>query len=107
MHSSNFDDDSFLFILQDSVSLSSRHSADVEELGTIDHAIVVSTCDADALGIDLEAEGAFILPEGRRHSMSAGEGELRAVLGCGRVAGLAHVLQRKGGDDVSYHGGRG
>lgn len=80
MHSSNFDDDSLLFILEDTITLSTGHATYVEQLGTVNHVVVMSSGDADTTSVHLEAKGAFVFPEGGSNSVSASKRELCRVL---------------------------
>lgn len=91
VHSAHLDNDSFLFVLEDSVSLATRHAADVEELGTVDHVVVVSTSHAHATGIDLEAERTLVLPQRGGDTVSSGQRELGRVLGGGGIRGRSEV----------------
>lgn len=65
MHGSNFDHMSCLLGLQYTVAASAGHASDVQQLRPIDHVVVLSSRDADALGFHLEAQRALIFPQCR------------------------------------------
>lgn len=90
VHGTYFDHDALLFVLENAIALSSGHAADIEQLCTVDHVVVVSSSYTDALCVHLEAQGAFILPQRRSDAMSASHGKLGTVLRSRRIPRRAH-----------------
>lgn len=85
MHGPNLDDMSHFFTLQDTVSSPSSHPSNVQKLCAIDHVIICSSmstrfesietsvrtltsCNTNALRLDLEAQTTFVFPKSRSHS---------------------------------------
>lgn len=91
MHGANLDNDALLFIFENTVSLAARHAADVEQLGAVDHVVVVPSSNTDTTGVDLEAERALILPERSGDTVSSGERQLGRVLRGRGVRGRREV----------------
>lgn len=62
MHGAGLDHMTQLLSLENTVSSASGHAGHVEELGTVDHVVVLSTRHADASGLDLETQCSLVLP---------------------------------------------
>ncbi|KAI3481787.1 hypothetical protein L1887_55634 [Cichorium endivia] len=91
VHGADLDDDALLLVLEDAVTLAARHAAHVQELGAVDHVVVVPSGHADAASVHLEAERTLVLPQGCGDTVSAGEGQLGRVLGRRGVRGRREV----------------
>lgn len=68
MHRTDFNNVSSLFALQNAVATTPRHAGDIQQLGTVNHVVVFTSRHADAFGLNLEAQAAFILPQSRSDS---------------------------------------
>jgi len=55
MHGPNFHDMSGLFALQNTVSTTTRHSSDVQELCAVNHVVIFTAGDANPLSFNLKA----------------------------------------------------
>ena len=58
---------SSLLALENTVTTTPRHASNVQQLRSVDHVVVFSPCNANTLGLDLEAQAALVFPEGRSH----------------------------------------
>jgi hypothetical protein len=89
VHRPNFDNMSSLLALENAVATSPRHAGDVQQLRTVDHVVVFSPRDTNALGLNLEAQAALVFPQGCCHSRLHA---LRSDLPCGIRSVLLELL---------------
>lgn len=68
MHRSDLDHMSSLLTLKNTVATTTRHSSDIEKLGTINEVVVLPSCNADAIRLYLEAQATLVLPQSCSHS---------------------------------------
>ena len=85
MHGPNLHDMASLLALQDAIATSTRHTSDVEKFRAIDHVVVLASCYANAVRLDLKTQAALILPQGR------GDPRLHAW-GCHLTSGVERAL---------------
>lgn len=86
MHRSNFDNMPCLLALENTVATSTRHTSDVQELRTVNHMVVLSPSNANAVRFNLEAQAALVLPQSR------GDPRLHTVR-CDLSSGVERVLE--------------
>lgn len=94
VHWANLDHVASLLALQDAIAATTGHASDVEELRAIDHVIVLTSGDTDAIGLDLEAEAPFIFPQRSGHT---GFHAMRRNLPGGVKGGLEALARRRRG----------
>jgi len=63
MHWANLDHMLLLLALEDAIPSTSGHASNIEELGTIDHMIILSSSNTGAFDINLEAQSSLVLPQ--------------------------------------------
>lgn len=63
VHRTDFDNVTRLLALQDTITTSTRHASDVQQFGAVDHVVVFTSRNADAICLDLEAEAALVFPK--------------------------------------------
>lgn len=68
VHRTNLDNMAKFLAFQDTVSATSGHACNVQQLRSIDHMVVFASSHTDALCLYLIAQTTFILPESRRHT---------------------------------------
>jgi len=68
VHRPNLDNMSGLLALENAVATSPRHAGDIQQLRTVDHVVVFSTRNTNALGLNLEAQAALVFPKSCGHS---------------------------------------
>ena len=62
MHRTNLHYMSSFLALENTVTTTPRHASNVQQLRAVDHVVVFSPRNTNALGFDLEAQTAFVLP---------------------------------------------
>lgn len=88
VHRTNLDHVSVFLALQNAVATTARHASNIEQLGTVDHVVIFTSCNADAFRFNLEAKATLVFPKRRSHSRLHA---MRRNLS-GRVKGCARVL---------------
>jgi hypothetical protein len=83
VHRTNLDNVACLLALENTITSTSRHAGNIEELGAVDHVIVLTTRNANAFGLDLEAKTAFVFPKRSSHTwLHSWRSHLTSVVEC-------------------------
>lgn len=65
MHWPDLNNVPLLLTFQDAISASSGHSSNVEQLGSVDHVVVLSSGNTNTVCLDLKAQTSLIFPQHR------------------------------------------
>lgn len=68
MHWTNLDNVTRLFALEYAITTTSSHTSNIEKLGAVDHVVVLASRNTNSIGLNLEAQAAFIFPQRRGDS---------------------------------------
>ena len=67
MHRTNLHNMPSFLALENTVTTTPRHASNIQQLRAVNHVVVFSPRHANALGFNLEAQAAFVFPEGCSH----------------------------------------
>jgi hypothetical protein len=63
VHGANLDDVSNLFTLQNTISSTTGHTSYIQQLGSVNHVVILASSNANTSSLDLEAQAALVLPQ--------------------------------------------
>lgn len=81
MHWTNLDDVAGLLAFEYTIAAATSHTSHVEQLGTVDHMVILATCDANTIRFNLEAQTSLVFPQSGSHPrLHAGRGQLASCV---------------------------